>query len=154
MIRYALGLGVAAFVAISPPSQAGQRDYLPYCMPSAWRASSQDGVASWYGQDCQGDPTASGEAFDMNGLTAAHPDLPLGTRVKVTNLANHRSLILRVNDRGPNVPGRMLDVSHRAARLLGFSGEGLARVRVQVLRLPRHCRLEMICPGAHRQFVH
>src|SRR3970282_926317 len=76
--------------------------------------------------------TASGQKFDMDALTAAHPTLPLGTRVKVTNLANDRSVVLTINDRGPFVRGRIIDVSRRAAKALGFHRAGTARVRVQV----------------------
>lgn len=148
MIRYVVGLGMAAFVAMAPSSQAGPPAYVPYCTPTVVRAGSKIGIASWYGKECQGNETASGEAYDMNGLTAAHRELPLGTEIKVTNLKNHRSLNLRVNDRGPFIPGRMIDVSRAAARLLGFSGEGLARVRVQVLHLPHHSRVQVVCPGA------
>lgn len=148
MIKYVVGLGVAAFVAMSPSSQAGPPAYFPYCTPTVVSAKSKVGIASWYGEECQGSPTASGETYNMYGLTAAHRELPLGTEIRVTNLKNHRSLNLRVNDRGPFVPGRMLDVSRAAARLLGFSGEGVARVRLQVLHLPRHSRVQVVCAGA------
>ncbi|HYV31578.1 MAG TPA: septal ring lytic transglycosylase RlpA family protein [Candidatus Binatia bacterium] len=95
------------------------------------------GLASWYGQELQGSATTSGEPFDMNALTAAHRKLPLGTRITVTNLTNHRSVVLRVNDRGPNVAGRLLDVSKAAAERLGFRGAGIAKVRVIPLSYPR-----------------
>ena len=85
----------------------------------------------------EGSETASGETFDQEGLTAAHPKLPLGTRIKVTNLRNLRSTILRVNDRGPNVRGRLLDVSLAAAQRLGFEATGAARVRIKVLSYPK-----------------
>jgi len=148
MVKYVIGLGVAAFVAISPPSQAGQLSYVPYCTPVVVQGRSRDGIASWYGKECQGNETASGEFFNKDALTAAHPDLPFGTTVRVTNLKNRRSLILRINDRGPNVPGRLLDVSRAAARLLGFSGEGIALVRIEVLRFPHDSRSQVACPGA------
>lgn len=148
MIRYVVGLGMAAFVAMAPSSQAGPPAYLPYCTPTVVSARSRVGIASWYGEECQGSPTASGETYNMNGLTAAHRELPLGTEIRVTNLKNHRSLNLRVNDRGPFIPGRMLDVSRAAARLLGFSGEGIARVRLQVIHLPHQSRVQVVCPGA------
>lgn len=89
------------------------------------------GIASWYGRRYHGRRTASGEIFDMNSATAAHPTLPFGTRVQVTNLANGRSVILRINDRGPFVRHRIIDVSRRAARVLDFIKKGTARVRVQ-----------------------
>ena len=95
------------------------------------------GLASWYGEELQGSATTSGEPFDMNALTAAHRRLPLGTRITVTNLRNHRSVVLRVNDRGPNTPGRLLDVSKAAAERLGFRGAGIAKVRVIPLSYPR-----------------
>lgn len=147
MIKYAIGLGVAAFVAMSPPSQAGQTSFIPYCAPTAVHGESQTGVASWYGKECQGNETASGEIYNMNALTAANRHLPLGTTIRVTNIENHRSLILRVNDRGPFVPGRLLDVSRAAARQLGFSGEGITRVHIQVLRLPHSGPPQLACPG-------
>jgi rare lipoprotein A (peptidoglycan hydrolase) len=98
----------------------------------------QTGIASWYGEECQGRMTASGELFDMNKLTAAHPILPLGTIVRVTDLSNCQSILLRLNDRGPGVPGRIIDVSREAARRLGFEQAGLAKVSVAVIRLPKH----------------
>lgn len=97
------------------------------------RTSGEVGVASWYGVPYHGRTTASGETYDMNDLTAAHPSLPFGARVRVTNLDNGRSLVLRINDRGPFVERRIIDVSKRAAQELGFLHDGLARVRVEVL---------------------
>ena len=88
------------------------------------------GTASWYGTGFQGNRTASGERFDQRAFTAASPSLPLGTRVRVTNLANRRSTVVRINDRGPFVRGRVLDVSHAAARELDMLGCGTARVSV------------------------
>ncbi len=93
----------------------------------------QVGTASWYGEYFQGKETARGEPYDMNDLTAAHPTLPLGTFVKVTNLRNGRSVVLRVNDRGPVVDGRIIDVSYNAARILGFKARGLQRVRLDLV---------------------
>jgi rare lipoprotein A len=90
----------------------------------------EQGVASWYGKSHHGRRTASGDTFDMNKLTASHRSLPFGTEVTVTNLANGRSATLIVNDRGPYGRGRLLDVSRRAARDLGFLDAGVARVRV------------------------
>jgi len=90
------------------------------------------GTASWYGDYFQGKTTASGEPYDMNDLTAAHPYLPLGTRIRVTNLHNGRAVILRVNDRGPVVDGRIIDVSYGAAQILGMSGKGIQRVRLDL----------------------
>jgi rare lipoprotein A len=89
------------------------------------------GLASWYGEDFHGRYTANGEIFDLNGISAAHPTLPLPSYVRVTNLANGRSLIVRVNDRGPYHGDRIIDVSMRAAHLLGFHQRGTAWVRVE-----------------------
>ena len=91
------------------------------------------GLASWYGAGFHGRRTADGETFDMNSLTAAHPTLPLPCRVRVTNLANRRSIVVRVNDRGPYVGHRLIDVSARTARVLGFYGRGLAKVKVDYI---------------------
>jgi rare lipoprotein A len=93
----------------------------------------QVGVASWYGSYFQGLDTASGEPYNMYDLTAAHLTLPLGTLVKVTNLHNGRAIIVRVNDRGPYVPGRIIDLSYNAARALNFKNKGLQRVRLDVV---------------------
>ena len=91
------------------------------------------GLASWYGQRHQGRATASGEAFDMNQLTAAHRTMPFGTRLRVTNVENGRSVVVRVNDRGPWVNDRVLDVSQAAAKALGMVGDGVTKVEVVVL---------------------
>ncbi len=90
-----------------------------------------EGTASWYGEDFHGRLTANGEVYDMNSISAAHPTLPMPCYVRVTNLANRRSLIVRVNDRGPYHGNREIDLSGKAAELLGFSNRGLARVRVE-----------------------
>ena len=93
----------------------------------------QVGTASWYGDYFEGKPTASGEPYNMYDLTAAHPTLPLGTLVKVTNLRNHRTVVVRINDRGPIVPGRIIDVSYGAAKTLHFQNRGIQRVRLDVI---------------------
>jgi rare lipoprotein A len=90
-----------------------------------------EGIASWYGDAFHGRLTSNGEIFDMRTITAAHPTLPLPSYVRVTNLSNGRSLIVRVNDRGPFHANRVIDVSVRAADLLGFKSQGTARVRVE-----------------------
>jgi rare lipoprotein A len=92
----------------------------------------QVGTASWYGEQFQGKPTASGEPFDMRDFTAAHPSLPLGTFVTVTNLRNGKAVVVRINDRGPVVEGRIIDVSYNAARALGFRERGVQRVRLDL----------------------
>ncbi len=91
------------------------------------------GISSYYGEDFHGKLTANGEVFDMYGLTAAHKTLPLNTIVRVTNLENNKSLILRINDRGPYVKGRILDCSYGAALKLGFVDKGTAKVKVEVI---------------------
>lgn len=93
-----------------------------------------DGLASWYGQQHQGLKTASGETFDKSKLTAAHRTLPFGTRLRVTNVENGKTVVVRVNDRGPHVAGRVLDLSYGAAQALGMTGAGVARVEAIVLR--------------------
>ncbi|MBQ9235864.1 MAG: septal ring lytic transglycosylase RlpA family protein [Alphaproteobacteria bacterium] len=111
----------------------------PYQVKGKWYYPKEDysysevGVASWYGEDFHAKRTANGEKYDMNALTAAHRTLPLPSIVKVTNLQNGRSLVLRVNDRGPYASNRILDVSKRAAGLLGFQTQGTTKVRVEVL---------------------
>ncbi len=97
----------------------------------------QIGTASWYGADFQGKATASGEPFNMYDLTAAHPTLPIGSRVRVTNLRNGKSVVVRINDRGPIVPGRIIDVSYSTARQLQFKAQGLQRVRLDVVQPPQ-----------------
>jgi rare lipoprotein A len=91
---------------------------------------ASQGVASFYSEDSQ---TASGEKFDKNELTAAHPTLPFGTKLRVTDVNSGRSVTVRVNDRGPYVRGRVVDVSHAAAEELGMVGKGLTNVRLDVL---------------------
>ncbi len=91
------------------------------------------GVASYYGAKHHGKRTASGERFNQHGLTAAHRQLPFGTRVKVTNLNNDKSCVVRINDRGPHTRGRLIDVSREAAEQLGMLRSGTAQVRVQAL---------------------
>jgi rare lipoprotein A (peptidoglycan hydrolase) len=94
-------------------------------------------LSSWYGEDFDGLPTATGETYDMYGDTAAHPTLPLGSIVRVTNTRNHRSQIVRINDRGPYVEGRELDVSYAVAEKLGFDQRGTAKVRLELLEVPK-----------------
>lgn len=89
------------------------------------------GIASWYGKDFHGKQTANGELFDMGAITAAHPTLPMPSLVYVTNLANGRTLLVRVNDRGPYKPGRIIDLSRQSASLLGFEGQGVTQIRVR-----------------------
>ena len=112
----------------------------PYQIGGAWyypKANydyDETGIASWYGPGFHGKPTANGEAFDQNALTAAHRTLPMPSMVRVTNLDNGRSIKVRINDRGPFKNGRIIDLSRRAADLLGFRGRGTAKVRVKIVR--------------------
>lgn len=98
---------------------------------TAFSALADIGHASFYGRELAGRRTASGEVFRPEGMTAAHRSLPMGTRLKVTNLGNGKSVVLRINDRGPFVRGRLIDVSQGAARQLGFVAQGTARVRIE-----------------------
>jgi rare lipoprotein A len=112
---------------VGQPYVVGGRTYVPQEDPH-YRA---EGLASWYGEDFHGRVTANGEVYDMHGISAAHPTLPMPSYVRVTNLGNGRSIIVRVNDRGPYHSDRLIDLSAKAARLLDFHGDGLARVRVE-----------------------
>ena len=112
---------------VGSPYVVAGRVYVPQDDPNY----NAVGLASWYGEDFQGRATANGEIFDGNSISAAHPTLPLPSYVRVTNLSNGRSLIVRVNDRGPYHGNRIIDVSMRAAHLLGFTNRGVAWVRVQ-----------------------
>src|SRR5262245_9168190 len=112
---------------VGQPYQLNGRTYYPGENKS-YRA---EGIASWYGPDFHGRATANGEVYDMNGISAAHPTLPLPSYVRVTNLANGRSIIVRLNDRGPYANNRLIDLSIGTAKALDFYGHGLARVRVE-----------------------
>jgi rare lipoprotein A (peptidoglycan hydrolase) len=114
---------------IGEPYYVGGKLYVPRHDPGYDRV----GVASWYGSDFHGRLTANGEIYDQNRLTAAHPTLPLPSNVRVTNLANGRSVVVRVNDRGPFLHDRIIDLSRSAAYHLGFANKGLANVRVTYL---------------------
>src|SRR5260370_28179148 len=118
---------------VGKPDTVGGRVYVPE-EDVNYR---EEGLASWYGDDFHGRQTANGEVFDMDSLTAAHPTLPMPCYARVTNLSNGKSLIVRVNDRGPYHGNRLIDVSNKAAELLEFKGNGVARVRVEyVARAP------------------
>jgi rare lipoprotein A len=127
---------------VSWPGQAGRGTYKvgnPYKVGSVWYYPEENfnlvetGIASWYGPGFHEDHTANGETFDQNELTAAHRTLQLPCLARVTNLENGRSVVVRINDRGPYLHGRIMDVSMRAAQLLGFADKGTARVRLEVL---------------------
>jgi rare lipoprotein A len=108
---------------------------LLFCPAAVWsgEAGVEEGFASWYGGKFHGRRTASGEIFDTNLYTAAHKTLPFGTMVRVTNLETGRSTVVRINDRGPFVAGRVIDLSRAAAAAIGMTGSGVARVRVEVI---------------------
>src|ERR1039457_6977493 len=105
----------------------------PEVRKQAKNQAYQIGTASWYGEYFVGKPTASGEDYDMYDMTAAHPTLPLGSYVRVTNLRNGRAVVVKVNDRGPIVPGRIIDLSYGAAQVLQFKQRGLQRVRLDLV---------------------
>ncbi len=100
------------------------------------------GIASWYGGKFHGRLTASGEIFDTNDFTAAHKSLPFGTIVRVTNLDNGKSVVVRINDRGPFVKGRVIDLSRAAAKAIGMLGSGIARVRIDIIRMGDNKRVK------------
>jgi len=112
---------------VGRPYVVGGQTYVPEEDPN-YRA---EGLASWYGDDFHGRQTANGEVFDMDSLSAAHPTLPMPCYARVTNISNGKSLVVRVNDRGPYHGNRLIDVSNKAAQLLDFKGNGVARVRVE-----------------------
>src|SRR5215218_3889610 len=112
---------------VGKPYTVAGRVYVPEEDPNY----REEGMASWYGDDFHGRLTANGEVFDMTSLTAAHPTLPIPSYARVTNLSNGKSLIVRVNDRGPYHGNRLIDVSNKAAELLEFKGNGVAKVRVE-----------------------
>jgi rare lipoprotein A len=111
----------------------------PYQIDRVWYYPAEDwnydetGIASWYGEQFHGRYTANGEVFDLNSVTAAHRTLPMPTIAQVTNLENGRTIQIRINDRGPYARGRIIDLSRRSAQLLGFEGQGTAKVRVRIL---------------------
>jgi|SRR5271166_5894736 len=150
--RLAHGLMIAAFVIVglgaaqrpniseasSAPTSQSQTE------PETRKAAAKNqpyqvGTASWYGEFFDGKPTASGEDYDMYDMTAAHPTLPLGSYVKVTNLRNGKAVVVKVNDRGPIVPGRIIDLSYGAAQVLQFEQRGLQKVRIDLVKQhPQH----------------
>lgn len=134
--------GKKAVTGEQPPAAAASPAYKvgkAYQVNGVWYYPQEDwdydetGIASWYGPDFHGKLTANGEVFDQMAITAAHKTLPMPSMVRVTNLDNGRSLVVRVNDRGPFVNGRIIDLSKRSAQLLGIEGRGTAKVRVQIL---------------------
>jgi len=127
-----LALAAGGCVTASPPTSVVVEPPVEPTPRSAPQVTTT-GRASWYGEPHHGRLTASGEAFDMNALTAAHRSLPFGTRLRVVNLENDREVEVRVNDRGPSIPGRVLDLSYAAARALGAVGSGVIPIRMTVV---------------------
>jgi rare lipoprotein A len=156
--RFAHGLAIVLLVASLGAAQGptssehGQTQRSVTQAPVVKRSRSRSkpyevGTASWYGDYFQGKPTASGEPYNMYDLTAAHPSLPIGSYVLVTNLHNGRQVVVRINDRGPIVPGRIIDLSYSTARVLDFKAQGLQRVRLDVVQPQTEATLR---PLAHR----
>jgi len=135
-----VGLGAAQGPNISEakPAPVSSIPTTPTVAKQAGKAKPyQIGTASWYGEYFEGRPTASGEPYDMYDMTAASLTIPLGTYVRVTNLRNGKAVVVRVNDRGPVVPGRIIDLSYSAAEALQFRHRGLQRVRLDVVHPPQ-----------------
>ena len=146
-----LGMGMLVFIPTANPTATGQPGSplsadLPRDKASTNKTTSGASAAkplavwecttSWYGDDFDGRETANGETYNMYADTAAHPTLPLGSIVRVVNMRNHRSQVVRINDRGPYIEGRELDVSYEVARRLGFDQRGTAKVRLELLEVP------------------
>ena len=136
--HYAFALAcIAVPILLSACSTSKRADnYYPVTRGGDYQPAAGDRtecMASWYGKDFHGRPTASGEIYDMYGMTCAHRDYPLGTRIKVTNVSNGKDVECIINDRGPFVPGRDLDMSYGAARQIDLIGPGVGRVRIEVL---------------------
>src|SRR5438552_6317348 len=130
-----VGLGAAQGPNISEATAApvSSTQNKPIARKQVKAKPYQVGTASWYGQIFDGKPTASGEPYDMYDMTAAHLKLPMGSYVRVTNLRNGKAVVVRVNDRGPIVPGRIIDLSYGAAQALEFKQRGLQRVRLDLV---------------------
>jgi rare lipoprotein A len=129
-VRAARGGLLLAAALLAPACAARYRFPPPFAPPAGY---VEEGVASWYGPGYHGRRTSSGEVFDQDALTAAHPRFVFGTRVRVTLLSTGRSAVVRVNDRFPAFKGRILDVSRAAARAIGLVGPGTGRVRLEVV---------------------
>jgi rare lipoprotein A len=143
----AIVLSVVSLGAAQKPNNSGSKDaQVATAKPAAPAVAQkksrpkppyQVGTASWYGSDFNGKATASGEPYNMYDMTAAHLKLPLGTRVKVTNLRNGKAVVVRINDRGPMVEGRIIDLSYSAAKVLGVKAYGIQKVRLDVVQQPQ-----------------
>jgi rare lipoprotein A (peptidoglycan hydrolase) len=135
--------------ASKPLQNTAPQAAAPHAVKKAHIKPYQVGTASWYGTDFNGKMTASGEPYNMYDLTAAHMKLPLGTKVRVTNLRNGKAVVVRVNDRGPVVPGRIIDLSYSAARVLGVKAYGVQRVRLDVVPERQPTQLASLRPLAN-----
>lgn len=122
MLRAAIAAG--SFFAVAPLASAHSSDAI---------SKTVEGAASWYGPGFHGRQTANGETFDMNAFTAAHPDLPFGTKVRVTNEVTDASVVVRINDRGPYAGDRIIDLSKEAAEHIGLLATGVGNVKIEVL---------------------
>ena len=137
MIRWLLILSLLLISCSNSPryhtsSKPGKKGHIPLTT-KGMHAKVSYGVSSFYAEDFHGKLTANGEVFDMYGITAAHKTLPLNTIVRVTNMENDKSIIARINDRGPFIPGRILDCSYGAALKLGFIAQGTTKVKIEVI---------------------
>ena len=132
---FATALGAAPGNS-TPDSKSGPPERSQEISAARQTKKAQVGRASWYGRIFQHKQTASGESYDMYQFTAAHRTLPLGSWVRVTNLRNDRSVVVRINDRGPIVHSRIIDLSYSAAKMLGMGQSGIDRVRLDVLQTP------------------
>lgn len=132
--RYAIMASAAILAVLGITGSTAGKAEQPVKKQSTQHHWLQIGRASWYGRLFQGHETANGENFDMNDLTCAHRSLPMGSLVRVTNLNNNKTVVVRVNDRGPIARSRVVDLSYAAAKFLGFGGDGTARVRLELLK--------------------
>jgi rare lipoprotein A len=135
-VALAIALGAAPGNTQTPDSEQGIPGQTQETVKPISTKKSQVGKASWYGRVFQHHRTASGEPYDMNDLTAAHRTLPLGSWVRVTNLKNERSVMVRINDRGPIMKSRIIDLSYGAARMLGMGSSGISSVRLDIIETP------------------
>ena len=135
--------GTGAGLALAHPALPSEH---PSLYPGRVPSFLQVGMASWYGDRFKRRPTASGEPFDPKDITAAHRTLPLQTIARVTNLGNGRWILVRINDRGPYAPGRVIDLSRNAATQLGMKQDGIARVRVEVFAADQRPRTAALRP--------
>ena len=140
MKKLVMGCAVAGLIVFSAKTEARASAIFTPQGAVESRQKLDTGVAGWYGEEFQGNTTANGEIYDSNGYTAAHLSLPFGTVVRVTNLGNNKHINLRINDRGPHIARRMLDVTKAAAQRLGFLSAGTALVRMEVVCCPNWLR--------------